>query len=636
MKNNFSKCYNSFIFSGVALILMFASCESPTGGGGARTYTVSGTVKTGGGESGAGAAVELWPDDGSGEALYLATAGQDGVYTVKDVAAGTYTIKASLSEYNAEENITVPDEVEKELTLTKSEDNGAGDETEQTDDESGASQNGTESGASQSGSGTDNGSGADNDSGSGADSGSGTGSGFDAYTVSGAITGSGNQPIVGAQVVLVKSGGTETFGSPSTTGAEGTYSIDLSGISPGQWVVKVSCDGYNNKESPAFEVTGEKNIIQNLSLATIGYTVSGVITKDIPAGPAAGAAVRLVAKNGSPYAATTANDNGWYSIGDVPTESGYYIEATLDGYDYKRSDSFNVNTVTITQNLTLNKTGGEDEDPTPAQAYYSVSGVISTSDGVSASGAEVSLSGSTGIAPVSAGGAGAYTISNVPAGTTCYVMAYLAGYEYGSTAAFTVSGNISDKNIELQKTVLGPVTYTISGKVTTSDGVSAWETRLLLMQGNTAAAEMAMANSSGEYTISNVPAGTYTLLVTHPGYAVYTASSFTVSGNVTGKNIALTKLNIAGYTANGYISLKTGEVAVGTKVGIYEVGGQSGALAETTTLATGYYIVTTSKAAAGYEYKVRARTTGTPYPTDSASIYISAGVPYRKDVQEKY
>ena len=605
MKNKIS---NSFIFAGAILVLILASCDSPTGGGGRRTYTVSGTVTVDDSGSPEGALIQLKQSGLDVGDPVSADAG--GVYAINGVNPGHYTITASLEGYaGAEDDVTVSDDVEKDLPLTKSDADAV-------------------SGASQSGSGAN--------SGSGADSGSSTGSGSDAYTVSGAITGSGNQPIVGAQVVLVKSGGTEPFGSPSTTGAEGTYSIDLSGITTGQWVIKATCDGYNNKESPAFEVTGEKNIIKDLSLATIGYTVSGAITTDIPAGPAAGAAVRLVAKNGSPYAATTANDNGWYSIGDVPTESGYYIEAALDGYDYKRSDSFNVNTVTITQNLTLNKTGGEDEDPTPAQAYYSVSGVISTSDGVSASGAEVSLSGSTGIAPVSAGGAGAYTISNVPAGTTCYVMAYLAGYEYGSTAAFTVSGNISDKNIELQKTVLGPVTYTISGKVTTSDGVSAWETRLLLMQGNTAAAEMAMANSSGEYTISNVPAGTYTLLVTHPGYAVYTASSFTVSGNVTGKNIALTKLNIAGYTANGYISLKTGEVAVGTKVGIYEVGGQSGALAETTTLATGYYIVTTSKAAAGYEYKVRARTTGTPYPTDSASIYISAGVPYRKDVQEKY
>ena len=119
MKNNFSRFYNSFIFAGAVLVLIFASCDSPTGGGGARTYTVSGTVKTGEGESGAGAAIEIWADDGSEDALYSATADQDGVYTVKDVAAGTYTIKASIEDQEAADTITVPDEVEKELTLQK-------------------------------------------------------------------------------------------------------------------------------------------------------------------------------------------------------------------------------------------------------------------------------------------------------------------------------------------------------------------------------------------------------------------------------------------------------------------------------------------------------------------------------------
>jgi hypothetical protein len=130
-------------------------------------------------------------------------------------------------------------------------------------------------------------------------------------------------------------------------------------------------------------------------------------------------------------------------------------------------------------------------------------------------------------------------------------------------------------------------------------------------------------NSGGTYTISGVVAGTYTIEVSLAGYSSGTIQPFTVSSaDVTGKNLTLTKL-VTGYIVQGYISNKNGTPAVGATVKLRESG--SGELADTVTNASGYYILSTTKAAA--EYFIKVKGTSSPYAKDSSTFSLTSGVP---------
>ena len=184
------------------------------------------------------------------------------------------------------------------------------------------------------------------------------------------------------------------------------------------------------------------------------------------------------------------------------------------------------------KDITLQKTAG----PT-----YTVSGTVSLSDGGSAEGASLQLKsgGSNTGGPVSAESGGGYTITGVPAGTYT-IEAALTGYTTGTITEFTVSANVSGKDITLQK-ITGP-TYTVSGTISLSGGGSAEGASLQLKRGDSNTGSPVSAGSDGGYTITGVPAGTYTIEVSLTGYTTGTIAEFTVSNAlVTGKDLTLQK-----------------------------------------------------------------------------------------------
>jgi hypothetical protein len=160
----------------------------------------------------------------------------------------------------------------------------------------------------------------------------------------------------------------------------------------------------------------------------------------------------------------------------------------------------------------------------------------------------------------------------------------LAGYDTGTIAAFEVSGDVTGKALALTKTV-----YTVSGTISVSDsgtGGSPEGAQVQLKQGASAVGS-AVSASNGTYTINSVLPGTYTIEVSLAGYDTGTIAAFEVSGDVTGKDLALTKTV---YTVSGTISvsdsgspegaqvqLKQGASAVGSAVsasnGTYTISG---------------------------------------------------------------
>ncbi|MDR1931550.1 MAG: carboxypeptidase-like regulatory domain-containing protein, partial [Spirochaetales bacterium] len=256
--------------------------------------------------------------------------------------------------------------------------------------------------------------------------------------------------------------------------------------------------------------------------------------------------------------------------------TGYTIEVSLTGYSTGTSEAFDV----VSDNVSgINCQLAVYTNPT-----YTISGAISTSDDGSAAGASVQLKNSGGSnvgSVVFAGLDGAYSISSVPAGTGYTIVVSLTGYRTGTIAAFNVSANVSGKNFTLDRL------YTVSGAITTDDGGSAAGAKVQLKSGDTNVGSAVTAGASGEYTIPNVLAGTYTIEVSLTGYRTGTSEAFdVVSANVAGNNLQLVKqktLKITGIT--GISGTVTAVLYGGTNNSVRPAGG-------TATVVNGTAIIT--------------------------------------------
>jgi predicted phage tail protein len=196
---------------------------------------------------------------------------------------------------------------------------------------------------------------------------------------------------------------------------------------------------------------------------------------------------------------------------------------------------------------------------------YTISGTINKSDGGPAAGASVQLKqGAKNIgSPVTTDTDGAYTIESVSEGTYTIEVS-LSGYTTGVTPAFVVSVDVTGKDLILVK--IGGAAYTISGTITTSDGASAAGASVSLKQDGTPIGSAVSAGTNGAYTITAIPAGTYTIEVSLSGYDTGTIPAFTVSNaNVTGKDLVLQKTadtsppakvsGLSGTAGNGTVTL---------------------------------------------------------------------------------
>jgi hypothetical protein len=149
------------------------------------------------------------------------------------------------------------------------------------------------------------------------------------YTVSGTITSYNPSGVLAGATVTLKEGAV-TKGTAATA-ANGTYTI--SNVPDGTYTIEVSKNGYNTGTITNIAVTGANVTGKNLQLTNNSiptYTVSGIITANMPVGTVTGATVNL--KNGDTVIGTdTSTWDGGYIISNVP-DGTYTIEVSYDGY----------------------------------------------------------------------------------------------------------------------------------------------------------------------------------------------------------------------------------------------------------------------------------------------------------------
>ncbi len=210
---------------------------------------------------------------------------------------------------------------------------------------------------------------------------------------------------------------------------------------------------------------------------------------------------------------------------------------------------------------------------------YTVSGYVLAPDGSGVANAYVVLYSADGssIEIVSTDSSGHYVIAGVLDGSyTLYVYPPSgSGLGYAQESV-TVSGDTIVPTITLQ------VGYTVSGHVLLSDGSGCsnfWVNMYGLSGGLVGAV---YSDSSGYYSISGVPAGTYTMNVySNNGFLAYT-DSVTVSGSMT--------IDITLETVSGYVLAPDGSGVNNAQVDLYNAADGSGA-GDVSTDSSGHYVI---------------------------------------------
>ncbi len=211
---------------------------------------------------------------------------------------------------------------------------------------------------------------------------------------------------------------------------------------------------------------------------------------------------------------TTTDASGNYTLSGVPAGS-YTLTPSKSGYSFSPASL----SVTVSGNLSA-------QNFTASPLTYSLSGRVATGSGTGLSGVTISDGARNGVTDAT----GTYTISNVPAGTYTLTPSR-SGYSFNpASLSVSVSGNVTGRNFTGT-----PLTYSLSGRVADASGTGL--SGVTISDGT----RTATTDASGNYTLSGIPAGSYTLTPSKSGYSFSPASlSVTVSSNLTGRNFTAT------------------------------------------------------------------------------------------------
>jgi hypothetical protein len=335
-------------------------------------------------------------------------------------------------------------------------------------------------------------------------------------------------PLAGATVTIA--------GKSSITSSTGSFSI--TGIPAGSYTLAISKTGFVTKTVAGYAVSGNQSGL-NFFLAP-AYSMSGTVRQGSGTGPAlAGATVTIAGKSAITSSLGTFGITGLAAGSHTLTISkAGFVTKTTTGYLIAGNQS-GLNWFLL---------------PVPV---YSMSGIVrsGSATGPPLAGATLAIAGRNALSTST----GSFTITAIPAGTHSLTISR-TGYYTKVMAGIVVSANRSGVVLYLT-----PVpTYSMSGTVRRGTGPALPGATL------TIAGKTVLSSSTGTFSITGIPAGTQTLVISKPGYVTksstgsiganqsglvfylvpcYTMSGTVRSGSATGAVLAGASVSIAGKTA---------------------------------------------------------------------------------------
>jgi subtilisin family serine protease len=378
------------------------------------------------------------------------------------------------------------------------------------------------------------------------------------YSVSGKVTKLAGGAAL-ANVTLTLAGNGLSFTAKS--GSAGTFSI--AGAPDGVYALTPGLTG-RSFAPPSRSITLSGGNVAGQDFAAEGpFTVSGTVFTT--AGPGlAGATLTLF--GGGLSLTATSGTGGAFIVQNVPNGS-YVLVCTAKGRSFSPAS---IDVTVASGNVSGCYFLGEGP--------FSVSGSVTTTSGTPLVGVSLRLEGGGYSLTAATSALGKFTVSGAPNGT--YILTPSSRGRTFTPANRTVAvqnGNVSG----VAFTGEGP--FTVSGKVTNqADGLPVSGVKLTLTGGGLALT--ASTSATGDYTITFVPNGTYTLMAARTGRAFEPLS----------KTVAVSSANAAGQSFTSYpVFSVTGRVTLsGAALAGVDLGLVGGNAYAATTNASGVYTLT--------------------------------------------
>ncbi|MFH1378536.1 MAG: right-handed parallel beta-helix repeat-containing protein [Planctomycetota bacterium] len=370
------------------------------------------------------------------------------------------------------------------------------------------------------------------------------------HVISGVISGD----IVSGVTVTLSGAASNTM----TTGAGGSYSFT---VYSGNYTVTPSITGYSF--TPADQdvtVSGASVPNQNFVSTINTYTLDGSVTLSGDRTDTTNVVLNVY-KSGVSVHTYVLNVTGNYVINNIEYGSSYSFVLEYPEYDFTVSLP-TPNTFDMASNQTINITAES------VLRTYTISGTVSlTGDWTESNGVQLTLmQGATPVDTQSLNASGAYSFTNIPAGTYTFELSY-PEYTFNITTPAGATVVVSGETVQTINATTTLITYTLDGSVVLS-GALLWTTgvELRLMNG-AVQVDSLILDVTGAYVFSTVPAGTYQykLVYLDYGFAITTpvGNTVTVAANKTQTVLATT---VSGaYDISGSVAL-SGELTDATGI----------------------------------------------------------------------
>lgn len=335
--------------------------------------------------------------------------------------------------------------------------------------------------------------------------------------ISGKITESnGTTAIEDASVLAI--GGNDALKGMDITDSSGNY--DLTGLATGTYTVKVLRDDASKiAEASSVSVTDGQTTTRNLSAG--GGSISGAVT-DSSQNAIEGAV--LTARKDSDIYEAVSNASGNYTISALPAGQ-YQLTVDPNGNDYVATK---IDDVTVTpgqqtsgQDFALGQAGKITGTVTNSSQQAIEGALVTAIDPNDAmNDANVTFIGTT------TDSSGDYTANYLRTGTYTIIVAadgYVSDSE--TDVSVTAGQTTSGKNF-----TLGTSGGSISGTVYESDGQTPIENASVYCIGSGLSCRYTSSDSSGDYILTLLQAGTYEVMAYVQGYDFESLTNIVVTG----------------------------------------------------------------------------------------------------------
>ncbi|MGG4167943.1 carboxypeptidase regulatory-like domain-containing protein [Rossellomorea vietnamensis] len=334
-------------------------------------------------------------------------------------------------------------------------------------------------------------------------------------TISGNVSNGG--PINNATVQLLNNSGTVV--ATTTTNVAGNYSFV--NVTPGLYNVTVLASGFQSHTKSVMTEPNQAAVVNFILIANPG-SISGTVRDSTNNTVIALANVELLDSNGIPIASTTANGSGQYSFNNL-APGNYQV----------RSFAANYSTTTVSSTVTAGNITNTNIflEPNPG----SIQGTVIDSETMSAiTGASVQAVNSQNVIVASTitNGSGQYSLSSLLPGS--YSLIFTAnGY-----ATQTLGAVVTSNAVTIVDAALSKLAGALIGTVQDPNAVAIPGATVTVFQNNIQVGSV-ITDSNGNYMVSGLPPGSYTVVVSAPNYTTESVAAMIENGQTTTVNVTL-------------------------------------------------------------------------------------------------